>query len=164
MLRANGLLATILFTALTGVVALQVVNRLVLHEAFIWSEEAARFLFFWTVLLGAAMSVRRRRHFVVDVTPASWRHASGPLRVLLDLVPQACVCGFALFLLIPSIEYARAGLLRTASNSGVNMALVYGAIPVFAVLTVVYSLLNLTADYRTWRDGRPLERRPPPAE
>ena len=69
MLRLNGLVAVLLFAALTAVVGLQVVNRLALHLPIIWSEEAARFLFFWVVLLGAAIGVRQRRHFVLDVAP-----------------------------------------------------------------------------------------------
>lgn len=164
LLRANGIVAVVVFVALTAVVTLQVVNRLVLHQPFIWSEEIGRFLFFWVVLLGAAISVRRRRHFVLDVTPRRWRGGTGPLHVLFDLFPQLSVLGFAVFLLVQGIGYARAGLFRTATNSGVNMSLVYTAIPVFAALTIVYSALNLLADYRAFRAGPGDGRLPPPAE
>jgi TRAP-type C4-dicarboxylate transport system permease small subunit len=164
VLRVNGIIAVILFAALTAVVALQVVNRLVLHQSFIWSEEIARFLFFWVVLLGAAISVRRRRHFVIDVAPASWRGGSGLRHFLFDITPQICILAFTVFLLIESIEYTRAGTFRTASNSGLNMAVVYGAIPIFAVLSIAYSISNLMSDYRAFRAGPPPERRPPPAE
>jgi TRAP-type C4-dicarboxylate transport system permease small subunit len=161
MLRVNGWLAVLLFAALTAVVALQVVNRLMLHLPFIWSEEVARFLFFWVVLLGGAISVRRRRHFVLDVTPRRWRDGRDTTHILLRLFPDVCMLGFAVFLLVQGIEYTRAGILRTASNSGINMAIVYGAIPVFAALVVAYSALNVLADYRAFRDGKP---RPPAAE
>jgi TRAP-type C4-dicarboxylate transport system permease small subunit len=164
MLRANSALAVLIFAALTAVVTLQVLNRLVLHLPIIWSEEVARFLFFWVVLLGAAVSVRRRRHFVLDLMPRRGRKATGPLHFLLDIVPDVCVLGFALFLLVQGIDYARAGTLRTATNSDINMAIVYGAIPVFAALSVVYSAVNLIVDYRAFRAGKPIERRAPPAE
>ena len=68
LVGVNRVIATVLFALLTGVVALQVLTRFVLHAPIIWSEEVARFLFFWVVLLGAAMSVKDRRHFVIDVT------------------------------------------------------------------------------------------------
>ena len=164
MLRLNGLIAVILFALLTAVVALQVVNRLVLHQGLIWSEELARFLFFWVVLLGAAISVRRRRHFVVDVTPASWRGGKGFGHFLFDITPQVCILAFTLFLVIEAIGYTRVGLFRTASNSRINMAFVYAAIPVFAALAVAYSVENLLADYRAFRAGPPPERPPPPGE
>jgi TRAP-type C4-dicarboxylate transport system permease small subunit len=119
---------------------------------------------FWVVLLGAAISVRRRRHFVLDVTPRRFREGSGALRFLLDVFPDLCVLGFGVFLLINGIAYSRAGLFRTATNSGINMVAVYAAIPVFAALAVVYSAVNLAADYRALRSGGRTERRPPAAE
>ena len=165
MLRLNGLIAVVLFAALTVVVALQVINRLVLQWPIIWSEEAARFLFFWVVMLGAAISVRRRRHFVLDLTRGGDRRAAGPLRRLAGaLVPHLCIVGFCVFLLLEGIGYMRTGVFRTATNSDVNMALVYAAIPVFAALSIAYSAANLLADYRAFRRGDAVEPGPQPAE
>jgi TRAP-type C4-dicarboxylate transport system permease small subunit len=36
---------------------------------YIWTEEAARFLFIWIVLIGASIAVREDTHFRVDVLP-----------------------------------------------------------------------------------------------
>lgn len=164
MLRLNGVVAVSLFVVLTAVVVLQVVNRLVLHLPLIWSEEIARFAFFWVVALGAAISVRRRRHFVLDILPR--RAAAGPRawRFVLDVFPDLCVLGFAVFLLVQGLDYVRAGVFRTATNSRINMAFVYAAIPLFAALTVAYSAMNLVGDYRTFRSGGTTDRRPPAAE
>lgn len=164
MTRINGAVAVLLFTALTFVVSLQVVNRLVLHLPLIWSEELARFLFFWVVLLGAALSVRRRRHFVLDVMPRR-RASATPLRqFLFGIVPDLCVLAFAMFLSIEAFGYMRTGVFRTATNSGINMAIVYAALPVFAALTVAYSVMNLLADYRAFRRGDADAPRTPAAE
>lgn len=164
MRRIHDVVAVILFAVLTAVVALQVLNRLVLHLPIIWSEEVARFVFFWVVLLGAAIGVRGRRHFVVDLTGGGRQRGGGPLRFVLDVVPDLCVLGFAVFLLIQGIAYTQTGIFRTATNSEINMSFVYAAIPVFAALSVAYSVINLIADYRAFTTGRPLERRPPAAE
>lgn len=139
-----------LFVGLTAVVALQVLNRFILHFPIIWSEELARFLFFWVVLLGAAMSVKNRRHFVIDVSTgrgrAGWLGRRN-VRFLLDTIPQLCVFGFSLLLFAEGVGHTRIGLLRTATNSQVNMALVYAAIPVFAGLSAIYSAANLVLDW-----------------
>jgi TRAP-type C4-dicarboxylate transport system permease small subunit len=164
MLKLHGVVAVVLFVVLTAVVALQVLNRLVLHLPIIWSEETARFVFFWVVLLGAAIGVRRRRHFVVDLIGNRRQEAGGRLRFALDVVPDLCVLGFGLFLLPQSIAYTQTGVFRTATNSGINMSLVYAAIPVFAALSVAYAITNLIADYRAYITGRPLERRQPAGE
>jgi TRAP-type C4-dicarboxylate transport system permease small subunit len=155
----NGLIATILFVALTLVVSLQVFTRFVLHIPFIWSEEVARFLFFWVALLGAAMSVRTRRHFVLDVRGAARR--SDRKIHLPDLVPDLCVFAFSLLLLAQGVGYAGVGWLRTASNSQVNMGLVYAAIPVFAALSALYAAGNLFVDVTALRERRARGASPP---
>lgn len=144
---ANRAVALVLFAALTVVVALQVIARFILHAPMIWSEEAARFLFFWLVLLGSAMGVRDRRHFVIDFTIGGQPPQAGTKRrLLLDIVPDACVLAFSVFLLVHGILYTEVGLLRVATNSQVNMALVYAAIPAFAALSLLYSVSNIVLD------------------
>lgn len=145
--------ASILFGALTLVVSLQVLTRFVLHVPFIWSEEVARFLFFWTVLLGAALSVGSRRHFVLDIRAVRALARGRAARFLFDIIPDLCILGFSLFLLVQGIGYTRSGLLRTATNSQINMALVYAAIPVFALLSAIYSAARLWQDVRAFRSG-----------
>ena len=48
MARLTTFVAVLVFAALTAVVSLQVLNRMALHLPLIWSEEVARFLFFWS--------------------------------------------------------------------------------------------------------------------
>lgn len=158
----NRVVATVLFALLTGVVALQVFTRFVLHAPVIWSEEAARFLFLWVVLLGAAMSVKERRHFVIDVTGGRTSGQPG-LRFLFDIVPDVCVLAFSLLLLAEGIGYTQVGLFRTGTNSQINMAFVYAAIPTFAALSIVYSAANLLVDWSAFVEGRGPTRRPPQA-
>ena len=52
-----------LMVAITGVVAFQVLTRYVLQHPAAWPEEAARYLFVWVALLGAALGVDRGVHF-----------------------------------------------------------------------------------------------------
>lgn len=150
----NRALATALFGALTVVVALQVIARFVLHTPMIWSEEAARFLFFWLVLLGSAMGVRDRRHFVIDFTIGRRPPAGGKRRLIFEVLPDLFVLAFSAFLLAQGLLYTQVGLLRVATNSQVNMALVYAAIPVFAALSLLYSVSNIVLDWRRFRSGR----------
>ena len=47
-------------------------DHLALHRAdpsYIWTEEMARFLFIWTIMIGAMVGVREGPHFEVDVWP-----------------------------------------------------------------------------------------------
>ena len=153
LVLVNKLIACLLFVGLTGVVTLQVISRYVSHQPFLWSEELARFLFFWVVMLGSAMSVKSRRHFVIDVTMGQKRMWGRAGSFFLDVIPDLCVLAFAVFLLYQGIGYTQAGLLRVASNSQINMAFVYVAIPVFAALTIIYAAGNLLVDWVAFRRG-----------
>jgi TRAP-type C4-dicarboxylate transport system permease small subunit len=154
VLRVNRYVAVAVFAVLTSVVGLQVVDRLVLHRSFIWSEEIARFLFFWVVMLGAAMSVHFRRHFTIDLFDRRHRTSIGASAFALDLVPHVLVCAFSLFLVWLSLEYVEAGLFRHSTNASINMGAVYAAIPVFAALSAFYSARHIVTDYRAYRHHR----------
>ena len=51
-------------------VTLQIVSRFTaLIPSYIWTEEMARFLFVWTIMIGAMIGVREAAHFEVDLLP-----------------------------------------------------------------------------------------------
>lgn len=51
-------------------VSLQIFSRFTdLIPSYIWTEEMARFLFVWTVMIGAMIGVRDATHFEVDLLP-----------------------------------------------------------------------------------------------
>lgn len=52
---------------LSVIVLLQVVFRYVFNSPLAWTEEASRFLLVWIVLLGAAIGIKRKSHFTVDI-------------------------------------------------------------------------------------------------
>ncbi|MUK87640.1 TRAP transporter small permease subunit [Ornithinibacillus sp. L9] len=60
-------LATFLFILFFIAAILQVFFRFVLNAPLTWSEEAARYLNLWSVLLGAALAVKHRDHLRVDL-------------------------------------------------------------------------------------------------
>src|SRR3954447_25336560 len=83
-------LLEILLAACVGVlvipVTLQVVSRYTaLIPSYIWTEEMARFLFIWTIMIGAMVGVREAQHFEVDVWPNLSRRAEAAVRILARL-------------------------------------------------------------------------------
>ena len=62
-------------------VTLQILSRFTgLIPSYIWTEEMARFLFVWMVMLGANVGLREGIHFVVDVWPRLRPRAAAALR------------------------------------------------------------------------------------
>ena len=53
-------------------VSLQIFSRYTaLIPSYIWTEEMARFLFIWMIMIGAMIGVREGTHFEVDLWPTS---------------------------------------------------------------------------------------------
>ena len=74
-------------------VSLQIFSRYTaLIPSYIWTEEMARFLFVWMVMIGAMVGVRDGTHFEVDVWPQLPPRANALVRIVSGLV----VLGFAL--------------------------------------------------------------------
>jgi TRAP-type C4-dicarboxylate transport system permease small subunit len=74
-------------------VSLQIFSRYTaLIPSYIWTEEMARFLFVWMVMIGAMIGVRDSAHFEVDVWPRLGPRANALLRIVSGLF----VLGFAL--------------------------------------------------------------------
>src|SRR6187549_3202411 len=63
-------------------VSLQIFSRYTqLIPAYIWTEEMARFLFIWMVMIGAMIGVREGSHFEVDVWPDLGPKATAALQL-----------------------------------------------------------------------------------
>lgn len=66
-------------------VALQIFSRFThLIPHYIWTEEMARFLFIWTIMIGAMIGVRERSHFEVDLWPRLGPKAEAGVRLLVS--------------------------------------------------------------------------------
>ena len=64
-------------------VSLQIFSRYTeLIPSYIWTEEMARFLFVWMVMIGAMVGVREGSHFEVDVWPRLGPRAAAALGLL----------------------------------------------------------------------------------
>lgn len=80
----------ILMVALAVVVFIQVFNRFILQTPLAWSEDLAMLLYQWVVFVGAALGVKRMRHFGIELVvrqfPERWRHRIELLTPLVMLV------------------------------------------------------------------------------
>ena len=75
-------------------VSLQIFSRYTeLIPAYIWTEEMARFLFIWMIMIGAMIGVRESAHFEVDVWP---RARAARRRGCCGSWPASFVLAFAL--------------------------------------------------------------------
>lgn len=116
--------------ALLVPVTLQVISRYTdLIPTWMWTEEAARFLLVWMVMLGATIAVRLRGHFDIDVLPEpKTAHGKVLARLLVDVV----VALFGVAFLWISAIYAYDARNEASEITEMSMALMYVAFPISA--------------------------------
>jgi TRAP-type C4-dicarboxylate transport system permease small subunit len=137
-----------LMAAITGVVGFQVLTRYVLQHPVAWPEEAARYLFVWVALLGAALGVDRGVHFSLDLLTSRFPGAAA--RRLAAVIDLACAA-FAALLAWHGTALAWRVREQPSAALEIPMAWPYAAIPVAALL-MAWSLA--ASARRRWR-GQP---------
>ena len=99
-----------------------------------WTEEMARFLLVWMVMLGAMLGVRERIHFEVDV----WPHLSPRAAARLDIVSGLAVLVFAMTFLWWGFEFTRFAWRRFSELAELPLWTIHMAWPVCGAMWVLF--------------------------
>jgi TRAP-type C4-dicarboxylate transport system permease small subunit len=131
-------------------VTLQMIARFTaLIPAWIWTEEMARFLFIWMVMLGAMIGVREGTHFDVDVWPElKWR-ANAVLRI----VSMLFVLIFALVFVWYGIKFVQFGWNQSSELADLPMTYIFIAWPITGFTWLLFGFEQLRRDIRRLADG-----------
>src|SRR3954451_10804404 len=123
---AYGKLLEILLAACVGIIVIPVTLQVSSHytpfiPSFIRAEGEARFLFVWTIMIGAMVGVREAQHFEVDVWPDLSRRAEAGVRILARLG----ILALALVFLLAGIEFTRFAWNRTSELADLPLWLIH---------------------------------------
>ena len=117
-------------------VTLQISSRYTpLIPSYIWTEEMARFLFIWTIMIGAMVGIRESQHFEVDVWPDLSRRSEAMVRILARLG----VLALAVVFVSAGIEFTRFAWNRTSELADLPLWLIHVAWPVAGVTWIVFA-------------------------
>jgi TRAP-type C4-dicarboxylate transport system permease small subunit len=131
-------------------VTLQMVSRFTaLIPAWIWTEEMARFLFIWMVMLGAMVGVREATHFEVDVWPELRPRANAALRI----VSLLFVLGSALVFVWYGVKFVQFGWNQTSELADLPMTWIFIAWPLTGITWLAFGVQRLLRDIRIVRFG-----------
>jgi TRAP-type C4-dicarboxylate transport system permease small subunit len=135
----------VLVVALALVVFLQVFNRFVLKAPLAWSEDLAMLLFQWVVFLGAAIGVRRLRHFGIDLVvkkmPPGWHHT-------IDLIIPFIMGIVALTMITEGIQLLSYNQSRIYATMNLSYLWAYLPIPVSGCLMILYLVIQ---EIKRWK-------------
>ena len=116
-------------------VTLQIISRYTaLIPSYIWTEEMARFLFIWTIMIGAMVGVRESSHFEVDVWPDLSRRAEAAIRILARLG----VLALALVFVLAGTEFTRFAWYRTSELADLPLWMIHVAWPAAGLTWIVF--------------------------
>jgi TRAP-type C4-dicarboxylate transport system permease small subunit len=129
----------VLVCLLTAITFAQVAARYVLGDPLIWSEEAARYLFVWVSMIGAALAIREGGHFGLDLlirrVPA--------LKPVLGPVVTVVTSVFLVILLKTGIDETSLAAMQFAMTFPMRMQWAYLALPIGAGLMLFHVAVHV---------------------
>jgi TRAP-type transport system small permease protein len=126
-------------------VSLQIFSRYTaLIPSYIWTEEMARFLFVWTIMIGAMIGVRESTHFEVDV----WPRLSPRPEAIVRLVARFGVLLAALVFVYAGIEFTRFAWNRISELAELPLWLIHIAWPVTGLTWLAFLGEQMLSDVR----------------
>jgi TRAP-type transport system small permease protein len=116
-------------------VSLQIFSRYTaLIPSYIWTEEMARFLFVWMIMIGAMVGIRESTHFDVDVWPQLGVRATA----LVKIISSVFILSFALVFVWWGWEFTRFAWNRTSELADLPLWLIHMAWPVTGLTWLLF--------------------------
>ncbi len=133
----------LLLMLMSVIVVVQVFSRYLFNYSFVWAEELVRYLMIWMVMIGAARVQAMSEHIRIDFFPM----LAGPRgRRLMDTVFRLCTLTFLIILFVKGIKIAAFNRLFESSGLRISMLWPTLAIPIGALLIILYTLKGLVQD------------------
>lgn len=141
----------VLVALLAAVVFLQVFNRFVLKTPLAWSEDLAMLLFQWVAFLGAAVGVKRMRHFGIELVV---RALPDQIRHRVELAVPLIMGIVAVTMISEGIKLVALNRTRIYSTMDLSYTWAFLPIPVSGALIIAYLLQH---EIHRWRGGKAAE-------
>jgi TRAP-type C4-dicarboxylate transport system permease small subunit len=133
-------------------VSLQIFSRYTaLIPSYIWTEEMARFLFVWAIMLGAMLGVREGTHLLVDL----WPPGDARRQALLDLLADLAIAVLAGVFLWWGWRFTEGAFYRISELAELPMWLIHMAWPITGLVWVLFLLERVLEDLRILRGRGP---------
>lgn len=116
-------------------VSMQIFSRTIpLIPAYIWTEEMARLMFVWSIMIGAMIGIREGTHFEVDLWPDMGPRATAALK----LVSGLFVMVFALVFVWWGWEFTWSARNRISELAELPLWMIHLAWPLAGFTWVVF--------------------------
>ena len=134
-LTAGGLVFAVFVVVLS-----QVVMRYVFARPNPWTEELSRFGFIWVSMLGAALAVELRTHFVFDQLVGMFRPK---LQAVVRICSTAFVALMAVALIVLGVELFVLASSQRSPALNLPVSWIYASVPVAGLLMLLHIAAGL---------------------
>lgn len=140
--KSEKIIIVILFSLLVLVSFSQVIARYVFNSPLSWSEEMARYIHVWLILITSPICIRKGRHLKLDFLSHSLPFKyKKPLKIIIDLL----VVMFYLYIMV--IYGWKTVIVNFGSQNSpamqIPMYLIYLALPISGLLMILENLISL---------------------
>jgi TRAP-type C4-dicarboxylate transport system permease small subunit len=136
--KINYHLIIFLFSVQVLVVFSQVIWRFVFNDPFPWSEELARYLQVWIILLTSTVCIQKSKHLAIDYLT---HRLSFKLQRLFKLISMLGITSYILVVIVFGIQFiVLVGAQKTPALQ-VPIGLVYFAFPIAGIHMFFESLI-----------------------
>jgi TRAP-type C4-dicarboxylate transport system permease small subunit len=131
-------------------VTLQVFSRYTeLIPAYIWTEEMARFLFIWMIMIGAMVGIRESTHFEVDVWPKLGARGTALLKIVSSVFVLFMACIFVYY----GWHFTRFAFKRISELAELPLWLIHIAWPLTGMTWIIFQGEQMIDAVRTLATG-----------
>lgn len=136
-------ISVILLTIFIVVVFVEVIARNVLKVPILWSTEVSLMTFIWAVFLGAAIAVRKKRHYIVELFP---EQNFKKLNIIFDIFSDIAIFGIIYVMIFNGYTFAKMGLTRYSTSLSLPQTYFFACIPVSGVAMALFGIEWLFKD------------------
>jgi TRAP-type C4-dicarboxylate transport system permease small subunit len=134
------MLMAALLGAMVTLVLLNVILRYVFNSGITWSEEMARYLFFWLIFVGAVGAMRDNAHLGIDTL---LKRLSPSIQKVVYLLGQVLILILMLMLAKGSFDLTMLNLNSKASATNLPLSFIYGTGIFTSICIILIGIANM---------------------
>ncbi|AOV09091.1 hypothetical protein BI350_04590 [Sporosarcina ureilytica] len=127
--------SVLLLAAFIIVVFVKVIARNYFDIPMVWADEFSLLCFLWTVFLGAAIALRHKKHFIVDLAPSKLR-----LNLGFDIFSHIIVLSFIYVMIVYGYQFTLSGFSRASNALPFTVAYFFAPIPISGVAMLLFTI------------------------
>jgi len=136
--------SVLLLIAFSSIVFIQIIFRNVFKIPMMWSIEVSLLCFFWAVFLGAAIGLRHRRHYTVELLPEKFVRTN----LILDIISHFIVLLIIYVFVVHGYKFAAMGFSKMSTSIAMPQGYFFLSLPVGGAAMVLFTIELIGRDIK----------------